>query len=221
MKIVVADDHDIVREGLCSTLQVLGDDITVLQAQNARQLIDILKLENDITLIVLDLFMPDCNGIKLVSEIVNQYRDVIILVLSASENGQDMQRVIDAGASGFVPKSAGRDVFINALRLVLAGGTYIPPELIYGVSKTVPYHMPEPTTSDLTDTIDNLNGLTQRQKDVLKLTIEGKPNKEIARVLDISLNTVKVHMAAIFRILEVSNRTQAVAAIREMLVAQE
>ena len=187
MNIIIADDHDIVREGLCSALHVLDDNITIYQAANARELMALLHAHQNIELIVLDLFMPDCNGVKLVSEIGEAYKNTIILVLSASENGEDMQKVIDAGAAGFVPKSAGREVLISALRLVLAGGTYIPPELIYGVSKSLPYHSSEPSTDSLADTIDSLSDLTQRQKDVLKLTVEGKTNKEIARLLDISL----------------------------------
>jgi len=218
MKILVADDHDLVREGLCSALGVLAETVDIIQAENVTQVRRVLAEHEDIELIVLDLFMPGGDGATLVVDICNQHPDIIVLVLSASEDAQDMQRVIDAGAAGYVPKSAGRDVLLNALRLVLAGGTYIPPELIYGTAKSSALPINEPGTVALSDAIDDLRDLTQRQKDVLKLTTEGKTNKEIARLLDISLNTVKVHMAAIFRILGVTNRTQAVAVIREMLV---
>ena len=136
-----------------------------------------------------------------------------VVVISASEDPDDVTRALDSGAMGFIPKSQSSQVMINALRLVLAGGVYLPPEMVRharartGVSGTPPPSMPT-TYRDI--------GLTERQAQVLALLIQGKPNKLICRDLDLAEGTVKIHITAILKALKVSNRTQAVIEVSRL-----
>jgi DNA-binding NarL/FixJ family response regulator len=120
-------------------------------------------------------------------------------VLSGSESNFDMRRALDGGAMGFIPKSATAPVMLGALRLVLAGGVYVPPALLH-----------DGTTSA------SAQALTPRQIEVLARVIEGKPNKIIATELELTEATVKAHITAVFRVLNVSNRTQAARAAERL-----
>jgi len=206
MKALIADDHALLRVGLTSALAQLGDGPPVcLEAEDASQVMETLSVHPDLDLVLLDLFMPGANGFELLSNVCNTAADAPVVVLSASEDTAHMRKALDCGASGFISKSAPRDVMISALRLVLAGGIYVPPDLV---------------RAQLQDVGNGPAGeiaaaaLTARQRDVLKLLGLGRSNKQIARELDVSENTVKIHVAAILRALGAANRTEAVAVAR-------
>jgi DNA-binding NarL/FixJ family response regulator len=136
---------------------------------------------------------------------------VPVVVLSASEDPADMTRAIDSGAMGFIPKSQSSQVMIGALRLVLAGGVYLPPEAIRRAAPGSPSTAQPSRPTSWRDI-----GLTERQAEVLALLVQGKPNKLICRDLDLAEGTVKIHITAILKALKVTNRTQAVIEVSRL-----
>jgi DNA-binding NarL/FixJ family response regulator len=200
MKIIVADDHALVRAGLAQLLGELDAGVTVLEAGSYAEAADLLAAHTDATLALLDLNMPGMHGYQQIEALAEQAPTVPLVMFSASENPQDMQGALDAGAMGYIPKSESPAVTLNALRLVLAGGVYVPPALLRSAGAPA-----EAAPGDTT-------ALTPRQREVLTMVIEGRTNKEIARAFELSEATVKSHVAAIFRALAVSNRTQAARA---------
>ncbi|MES2365586.1 MAG: response regulator transcription factor [Pseudomonadota bacterium] len=207
MKIILADDHALFREGARHLLQQLGDgDIEVLEAATCQEAIIHADLHEDIDLALLDLHMPGVTGVECVVHFQTAHPEVPVVVLSGSESRPNVQAVLDVGALGYIPKSSSSQVMLSAIRLVLSGGIYLPPlvmdQELNSVETTIVPQMasrgPMPCC------------LTERQMDVLKLLAAGKPNKLIARELGLGEGTIKVHLAGIFRALEVNNRTEAV-----------
>ena len=158
-------------------------------------------------LVILDLGLPDGDGLQLLKTIRARLPATAVVVLSSSTESDVMAAALDAGAVGFIPKSAPRSVMVGALGLVLAGGIYIPPEAWPSRPKDVP-----PAVSERSPTPAEL-GLTGRQLDVLALLMRGRSNKAIARTLSIAEVTVKHHVTALMRALQVRNRTEAALAI--------
>ena len=158
--------------------------------------------QGDIELVLLDLALPDSSGMSGLKRLREQAPEVTVVVLSADETPETVLAAIEAGAAGFIPKTARLGVMQAALRVVLDGGVYLPEAVLTRSAAPVP--PPDEAGDSL--------GLSPRQLDVLKLLIEGKPNKLICRELDLSESTVKTHLAAIFRRLNANSRTQAVVA---------
>jgi DNA-binding NarL/FixJ family response regulator len=154
--------------------------------------------------------MPGFTGVQGVTEFRTRFPEIPLVVLSASESHYDIKRVLDAGALGFITKSSSPAVMVSALQLVLAGGIYVPPLIVepdsglHGQQDTAAFAALRHT------------GLTTRQMEVLRLLVQGNQNKVIARALDLSEGTVKIHVAAIFRALNVNNRTEAVLAAQRL-----
>jgi DNA-binding NarL/FixJ family response regulator len=209
MKILIADDHEIVREGIKLLLSDLSEDLAVVEAADRSQVLASLSNNPDLDLILLDLYMPGVTDLDLLSEVCNSYSHIPVIILSAIDDARVMQRVIDRGAAGFIPKSAAHAVMSSAIQLVLSGGVYIPPAML---------HQPEEDAADITVRVTPASkiDLTPRQLEVLKLLGEGKSNKTIARELGLSSHTVKIHVTAIFKALGVNNRTEAAVASRAM-----
>ena len=195
VKVLIADDHALFRDGMKHLLARLADEVTVLEAGNCGDALATIESDPTIDLVLLDLVMPGADGFTALETLTSKPSAVPVVVLSASERREDMRRALDAGALGFIPKSVTTGVMLSALQLILAGGVYVPPELL---SATPPA---DPPRVDV--------GLTARQLDVLVKVVEGKPNKVIAAELHLSEATVKTHMTAVFRALNVTNRTQA------------
>jgi DNA-binding NarL/FixJ family response regulator len=230
MKVLLVDDHPLILSALKTVIEGLADDVTVVgvsSAQAARQTLKAGDAEFD--LVLLDLNLGDANGFDLLSELREAYPSLPVVVVSASDRASDVIRAIDLGAMGFVPKRATNDTLLEALRLVMSGGIYVPP-MSLGVDAppplarsddTVPavMHMVGQAASSAgyqpAPSLANL-GLTPRQADVLALLLQGKPNKLIARELSLSVETVKDHVAAVLRSLGVNSRTQAVLAVAQM-----
>jgi len=218
VKILIADDHSLIREGLKHALRDFPVPCIPLEASDATEVRSILESDSDIGLVVLDLQMPGVSELELLSDLCNQYPATPIVVLSSAESPRIIQRCIDRGAAGFIPKRAASEVLVSAIQLVLSGGVYIPPEILgnplqpigdTGVTGDKVTAAPKRSTSVRPD-------FTDRQLDVLKLLSAGKSNKAIANRLGLSEHTVKIHMTGIFKVLGVSNRTEAVIAYREM-----
>jgi DNA-binding NarL/FixJ family response regulator len=194
MKVLIADDHGLFREGLQHVLAELDPDLTLLQAADCQRALELGEAHPDLDLVLLDLNMPGMSGFEALERFCNRFPALPVVILSASTRRTDMQHALDLGAMGFVPKGATGRQMIQALRLVLAGSVYVPPALVCASNESAP-RQPR---------------LTGRQKDVLLLLAKGHTNKEIARALDLAEATVKMHVTAIIKLLEVGNRIQAV-----------
>src|SRR6266705_1851601 len=130
MKILVVDDHALIREALRSVLKELKDDAEILEAANCGQAMRLVEEHADLGLILLDLTLPDRDGFSVLEELRERYPAMSIVVLSALQDRDNVVKALDLGAQGFIPKSAQSDVILNALRLILGGGIYVPPEIL-------------------------------------------------------------------------------------------
>jgi DNA-binding NarL/FixJ family response regulator len=207
MKVLLVDDHVLIRDALRGVLRELTEETTVLEASDYRQATRLIEAHPDLHLILLDLNLPDRNGFTVLADLRKRYAMISVVVLSAFHDRENVVKALDLGALGFIPKSASRDVMVNALRLVFAGGIYIPPEALGRAESKERQPVPGRPVSpaDL--------GFTERQMEVLALMMQGKSNKAISRILDVAEPTVKHHVTAILKALKVANRTEAVIAV--------
>lgn len=224
MKVLIADDHRLIIEGVKIKLAELDPAVQTVVAMNLEELDRAVAADGDtLDLALVDIAMPGTQGHQHVARLREQVPALPVIVLSGSEDVELMRALMDLGVLGFIPKAYSPDVMLSAIRLVLAGGLYIPPLLLANAQAQgwQPTTTPAPASSappaDPTHSIDGLRQLlTERQIDVMRLLSQGKPNKLIARELGISEGTVKIHLAAIFRALNVRNRVEAVVASRKL-----
>lgn len=205
MRFLVADDHELIREGLSAQLRALNPDAHVVAAASLDEMWDEVERQGAVDLLLLDLGMPGGDGMSALARLCNRYPEMPVAVVSASEDRATIEKAIDHGAAGYIPKSMAMNVMMNAIRLILSGGVYLPETLLRGKGDA------PAKTDDASHGDDRIapEPLTQRQIDVLCLMCEGLSNKEIARRLGISPHTVKIHVAAVLKALHVDNRTQA------------
>lgn len=211
MKYLLVDDHALIREAMRGVLRELRGDAEVLEAASSSQAVALVDQHQDLSLILLDLQLPDRNGFEVLVELRDRFPAIAVVMLSALSDRGTVVKALDAGAMGFIPKSGSRDVLLGALRLILAGGVYIPPEALGQGATGIAQPAPPVTTARRPSPVEL--GLTQRQVEVLSLMMQGKSNKLICRALDLAEPTVKNHVSAILKVLEVSNRTEAVLAV--------
>lgn len=226
MKVLLADDHRLIIEGVKLKLAELDPAVETVVAMNLGELEQALATHGgSLDLALLDIAMPGTQGFEHVARLRTEAPGLPVIVLSGSEDAELMRALMDLGVLGFIPKAYSPDVMLSAIRLVLAGGVYIPPLLLAsaqaqgwqpgaGTSPTGGRDGPHAGESHSLDGLRQL--LTERQVDVMRLLSQGKPNKLIARDLGISEGTVKIHLAAIFRALNVRNRVEAVVASRKL-----
>jgi DNA-binding NarL/FixJ family response regulator len=243
MKVLLVDDHPLVLSALQTVIQRIGSDTTVVGTDSAAAARATLKEDPDFDLVLLDLSLGDADGFDVLVEFRAAYPAVPVVVVSASERTSDVIRAIDSGAMGFVPKKSSHADLHEALRIVMTGSMYVPPHMLglefgkglgsSGHSDTVPGVMrpagdtmpgqlgpnAQPDPHQKTPSMKDI-GLTPRQAEVLSLLLQGLPNKLIARQLNLSVETVKDHVAAVLRALGVSSRTQAVLAVSQMTQGQ-
>jgi len=213
MRILIADDHRLIVEGIKLKLAELDPAIEFTVAMDVDELRCAIQHGPAPTLALIDLTMPGNHGHEHLVETIASLPGVPVIVISGSENPVLMRELLALGVQGFIPKAYSPDVMLSAVRLVLSGGVYVPPMLLLdGGAPAASIHAePAPT---LEERLRKL--LTERQIDVLRSLSQGKPNKVIARDLGISEGTVKIHLAAIFRALNVRNRVEAVVASRRI-----
>ena len=209
MKVLVIDDHVLIREALRGVLRELkGDAVVILEAPDSRQAMCQIQQNPEVELILLDLGLPDRDGLEMLSELASRYPTIPVVVLSARQDRDTVLKALELGALGFIPKSGQREVMLSAFNLVFSGGIYIPPEILNRREfATAPRAAPALSKAGAADL-----GLTERQIQVLALMMQGKSNKAISRVLDVAEPTVKIHVSAILKALKVVNRTEAVIA---------
>jgi DNA-binding NarL/FixJ family response regulator len=196
MKILVVDDHSIFRAGVTALFEHAGHGAVVEQAAGVADALARLEAQEDFDVVLLDLNLPEGDGVAAIARMLQVRRDVKIVMLSASEDLKDVKRALAAGAVGYVPKSASAQTLLSAIEIVAAGDVFVPSVIL---SRGLSGGPSGPL-------------LTARQVDVLKLVAQGMPNRSIAAELSLSEKTVKVHVTAIFKALDVVNRTQAAAA---------
>ncbi|MDI3382296.1 LuxR C-terminal-related transcriptional regulator [Xenophilus aerolatus] len=231
MKILIADDHRLVIEAVKTKLSELQSDIDFVLAMSVDELF--AGAADDVDLALIDLNIPGAEGHSHIDELRRRHPAVPVIVLSGYEDPAIMRAVLERGVLGFIPKAYSPDVMLSAVRLVLAGGIYVPPMLLSalppgvvagvaagGAAPAVAQGAPLRIGGAGSPTLEHLRKvLTERQVEVLQLLSQGKPNKLIGRSLGISEGTVKIHLAAIFRALNVRNRTEAVVAAQSLTEA--
>lgn len=210
MKFLVADDHAVFRVGLLYLLQRLDSEAQILEASDYGEALEIAEREESIDLILVDLLMPGTDGFSGISSLRDHAGAAPIIVVSARENPTDVQAALDNGAMGYLPKSSSSEVMLNAIRLVLAGGMYLPPALLGHHGGNQPADHLETSFGQPRLSAQVARSLTRRQRDVMRLLALGRSNKAIAEELKLAEGTVKVHVSAIFKALNVTNRTEAV-----------
>jgi DNA-binding NarL/FixJ family response regulator len=214
MKILVIDDHVLIRESLRAVLTELRPEATILEALNARDTMHLVAEHPDFALVLLDLGLPDRDGFDVLADLRERHPTIPIVVLSGHHDRANVIRALDLGALGFIPKTAQRQVLASAVGLVLSGGIYIPPEILARREPAVPSEPGPPhRTAKKPEALPRDLGLTDRQVEVLALMMQGKSNKAIGRVLDLAEPTVRNHVTAVLRALNVTNRTEAVIAV--------
>lgn len=211
MKILLVDDHVLIRDAMRGVLREIDSSASVYEAQNGRQAEELIAQHPDISLVLLDQRLPDRDGLEILETLRASRPAVAVVMLSAFSDRENVLKSLEAGAQGFIAKTATRDVLLGALRLVLAGGVYIPPEILTRTQE--PVEPSSPAMSDRPKPKPSELGLTGRQLEVLALMMQGKSNKLICRQLDLAEPTVKNHVSAILKALNVNNRTEAVLAV--------
>ena len=214
MHILLVDDHTLFREALLHVLNQLNDQVVVLEAADVSEAKQIISHSRNLDLVLLDIDLPEVDGLTALPDLRELAPTVPIVVLSGSESGLDVQRALENGSIGYIPKSCSSHEMLTALRIVLQGDVFVPPKLRNKLEK-------ESLTAKLPkEKCDLQSLLTFRQVEVLELMAKGLPNKSIANTLNVADGTVKLHVAAIMHALGARNRTHAVTeASRRGLVA--
>ena len=196
--ILVVEDHPLMAEAVALALARLEQKPKVARAGDLESAFKQLASGPPPDLVLLDLGLPGCTGLEALERFRERFPGLGVVVLSGDESGKTILAALDRGAMGYIPKRSSENVLLNAIKLVGAGGIYVPTEAL----RDTPPHVPAPAAVDL----------SPRQKEVLGLLLKGLPNKLIARKLDISENTTKVHVSAVLHALGVGTRTQALIA---------
>lgn len=212
LRVLVVDDHPLIREGLRLSLQRLDPGVEVLEAESVQGAIEVYADQPDIDLVLLDLSMPGIEPEQTLEVFRSACPVASVVVVSASCDAESVRLMLQRGAAGFIPKATDTRALVNALRLVLEGGVYVPPEALHPA-----WGLETPagrSAAVLTRRLDPLQAqpmLTQRQMDVLRELLEGKSNKQICRELNMAMGTVKSHLTGIFTAFHVGSRAEAIA----------
>ena len=209
-RIIIADDHPLVRGALRQAVASAVPGSAIVECGDLEELTKELEQNHDADLVLLDLAMPGVRGFSGLMYLRTQHPGVPVVVVSGNEDRTVMRRCIDFGASGFVPKTTEMDAMRIAIRSVLDGGTWTPPDV----------DLTTPADRDTADIVRRLSSLTPQQVRVLMMLSEGLLNKQIAYELSVSEATVKAHVSAILQKLGVESRTQAVIAASKIEAGQ-
>ena len=201
MKILVIDDHALFREGLVQLLTWLDDDVELIQAESFEAGLERACACADFDLVLIDINLPGLSGLEGLQVFRRRFPDYPVVVLTGSDSGESMRESFSLGAQGYIHKSASADAMLDALRKVLAGEIGLCPPPTAGLSTLAPQTPPRL--------------LTPRQSEVLALLCTGRSDKEISSELALSDNAVRVHLAAIFRMLGAKTRAQAAMLARQ------
>lgn len=217
---MIVDDHALFRDGISMVLNKIDGVSCVIEEATGSGAINTIQNDDDIDLILLDYQLGDTDGLSVLAQIKEHTPATPVIMLSAHEHTELIQQALQAGASGFITKTSTSNVMMSAIQLVLSGGIYVPPAILNAQiqPQVSPSNFMSPNSGSEESIPQKITQdryqLTSRQTDVMQQMGKGLANKEIARILNMSPSTVKVHVAAILKELEVKNRTQAVSTAR-------
>lgn len=217
MNVLLIDDHALFREGVALLLRPLMPEMTISEAGSCEEALQLLSRGGaPMELVLMDLGLPGMPGYEGIALLRERYPELPVVALSSADDMDSVMRALDAGAMGFIPKSSNSAVLLQALRLVMAKGIYLPPSVFLGGRGAAGHAAPAPAqpasqggATAAPKRPEDL-GLSPRQVQVLYLLLQGKSAKLICRELDLSASTVKAHTSAVLRALNVTTRTQAV-----------
>ena len=205
-RFIIVDDHPLFRGALGQALRAAFAGAQILEAGSLDELIDKLAKVSEIDLILLDLTMPGVHGVSGLIYLRAQHPDIPVVIVSASEDAGTIRQCVDCGASGFIPKSQPVERIREAIRSIIGGEVWLPPDVV----------LDEVPAGESTALVSRLSTLTPQQVRVLMMLGEGLLNKQIAFKLGVSEATIKAHVSAILQKLGVDSRTQAVIAINKI-----
>lgn len=184
MKVLIINDHALFREGLRYLLRSMTDDLEYVEAENLKRLPDLSREHPEVDLILLDLNIGGTDGLVAIGDLQTLWQETPIVIVTASERQEDIERAMAAGAASFIPKTVSSDAMVSALERVARGESYVPDlSKASGEAEKMVLRAP----------------MTNRQMDILRLLAIGKTNRQIDKHLDIAENTVRVHLSAIFK----------------------
>jgi DNA-binding NarL/FixJ family response regulator len=210
VKVLVVDDHPLVRDAMAGILAGLSSDLEIIEASDCAAGLAVARAHPDLDLVLLDLELPGSRRFDALDRFRREHPTLPVVILSMHRDRHAVRGAIERGAMGFIPKASPKEVIASATRLVLSGGVYLPPEALAeedgdaGTGEFAPLAGGSRSLADL--------GLTPRQGQVLALIMQGKSNKEICRDLGLADRTVKMHVTAVLTALRVSSRAKAVVA---------
>lgn len=203
MRVLILDDHTLFREGLKLLINGLHSDLITDEADTIAGTIALVE-QHKYDLILLDLNLAEMTGIDTLDALKAEVENTPVVVVSAEQDPPTIYKAIEHGAMGYITKCTSHKELLAAIKLILAGGIFLPREVTLA-----PAEMAAKVTAQTSEK-EVLSTLSERQRDVLKFLLQGKPNKTISHNLEISENTVKAHLSAIYRALGARNRTEAV-----------
>ena len=209
-KIIIADDHPLFRQALLNTLKAQLTQTQWVEAQTIAELEQQLSDNTDSDMLLLDLNIPGAHGFNTLIHVRNHFPQIPVVIVSAHEDQETIAKAIEFGAAGFVPKSTPVDTIYKAIQQVLMGDIWLPE--VFQVNAKDEEHA---------DIAERVASLTQQQYRILMMFAQGMLNKQIAYDLNVSEATIKAHATAIFRKLNVRNRTQAVIAISQLDIHEQ
>jgi len=210
MQILVADDHKLVRDGLKPFLQELSPDVEILDAANIDEAVAAVSTATTLGLVLLDLMMPGMDGLKGLETLKSKCPSVPVVIVSGFSSREHVVAAVQAGASGFIPKTVSGTAMVNALRLVLSGEKYLPSSTFFDDPANQMMMPPAAAPAKPVGVPPPFDKLSRREAEILLLLIEGRTNKEIAICLDLQEITIKVHLRNVYRKIGAANRAQAV-----------
>ena len=218
---LIIDDHQLFADGLRSILEQLDDHVTVFAVTRAADALALISEQGHFDAVLLDLNLPDAHGLQVLNALNRAFPLLPVIIVSADDNPADMRRALHCGARGYIHKGSTGKIVTHAIRLVLDGGVYIPPQMLRvtpdSQADAADRALGTETTSDFARRISpSPCALTPRQMEVLGCIIDGLSNKQIGQRLDISEATAKAHVTAVLKSLNAPNRTTAAQTARKL-----
>lgn len=207
MKVLITDEQSLFRDGLSLRLKQINPNIAIIQASNLIEMQKLLTENIDTDIVLLDIDLAELNATEIITKIKSIAPNTKIVAISSSEEIRNIKKILSLGVKGYITKKSDSNILSGALKLILDGGTYLPPTLLENQNA---YNNGDKTTGFLK------KNLTNRQSQVLDLIAQGKSNKQIAYDMGVSEATVKLHINALLRSLKVNNRTQAVITAQKL-----
>lgn len=212
LQVLLADDHALFRDGMRYVLQQLSDEVSIICAGDFTETLKLAEENPNIDLALVDLNMPGSDGVASIRIFHHRFPAIPLVVVSGSEQRAEIECVMEYGAMGFISKMSSGKIMVSALRKILDGDIYLPPQLMGHANS-------EPLANDTLDKSGMLitkHGLTKRQMETLHHLVAGLSNKEIAQKMQLAEGTIKVHVAATYQILQVNSRVDAVRKARQL-----